>query len=333
MDTEARRRRLLVSLASLTAAPFLVTTARAQPDAGTWPSKPIRLIVPFPPGGATDIVARTVGQRLSDRFRQIVVVENRPGASGSLAAMQVAQSEPDGHTLMMLGTPTLLAPLLYKAAAYDPAKFTQIATMYDIPLVLVVNPGRLPTVTDLQGFIAHVKSQHTPLNYTTAGIGSFGHLSMELLMSMAGTKLQHVPQRGGQPAITDTIAGHVPVMFADLNAALPHIRAGSLRAIGVASEQRVSMLPDIQTIAEQGVEGFSVTAWGGMLAPPGTPKRIAEGLTSEIDKILSEPQVREKFLGLAVLVNFEAGEKMRLRILQDFARWGPIVRGQKIALD
>jgi tripartite-type tricarboxylate transporter receptor subunit TctC len=245
----------------------------------------------------------------------------------------VAQTEPDGHTLMMLGTPTLLAPLLYKAAAYDPAKFTQIATMYDIPLVLVVNPGRLPAVTDLQGFMAHVKAAPAPLNYTTAGIGSFGHLSMELLMGMAGAKLQHVPQRGGQSAVTDTIAGHVPVMFADLNAALPHIRAGSLRAIGMASEQRVSLLPDVKTITEQGVQGFSVTAWGGMLAPAGTPRRIAERLTSEIETILAEPQVKEKFLGIAVLVNFEAGEMMRQRILQDFARWGPVVRAQKIALD
>lgn len=333
MTALTQRRRILRSLAAIGTSLCLMAPAVAQ-TGPAWPTKTIRLVVPFPPGGATDMAARTIGQKLSERLQQSVVVENRAGASGSIAATQVVRAEPDGYTLMMLGTPTLMAPLLYKSVTYDPAKdLSSIATMYDIPLVLVVNPSLLAHVKDLASFTAHVKAQKAPLHYTTAGIGSFGHLSMELLKQMAGLELQHVPQKGAAPAVTDVVGGQVPVMFADLNAVLPHIRSGSLRAIGVASEQRVSLLPDVKTIAEQGIGGYNVTAWGGLQAPNGVPKHVADRLTNEIEKILADGQVQERLLGAALFANFENGERMRQRIQQDFAQWGPLIQKQRIALD
>ncbi|RYF23226.1 MAG: tripartite tricarboxylate transporter substrate binding protein, partial [Comamonadaceae bacterium] len=219
---------------ALAAAPLLIASAGAgaqQPPAASqaaaWPAKMIKLIVPFPAGGPTDTASRIVGQKLGERLKQTVVVDNRPGASGSIAASQVAKSDADGYTLMMLATPTLLAPHLYRKTGYDTVKdFTPVATVYDLPIVVVVNPTLLPDVTDLPRLIAHAKAQKTPLNYTSSGAGSFGHLSMELLKQMGGFDMQHVPYKGGVPAITDTIGGQVPIMYADLVAALPHIQAG-----------------------------------------------------------------------------------------------------------
>ncbi len=235
---------------ALAAAPLLIGSAMAQQAA--WPDKMIKLVVPFPAGGPTDTASRIIGQKLGERLKQTVLVENKAGASGSIAAAQVSKSPADGYTLMMLATPTLLAPHLYKKAGYDTVKdFTPVATVYDLPIVVVVNPRLLPDVTDLKSLIAHAKAQKTPLNYTSSGAGSFGHLSMEMLKQMAGFDMQHVPYKGGVPAITDTIGGQVPIMYADLVAALPHIQAGKLRAIAVGSPQRVTMLPEVKTIASR----------------------------------------------------------------------------------
>ena len=204
---------------ALAAAPLLIGSAMAQQAA--WPDKMVKLVVPFPAGGPTDTASRIVGQKLGERLKQTVLIENKAGASGSIAAAQVSKSPADGYTLMMLATPTMLAPHLYKKAGYDTVKdFTPVATVYDLPIVVVVNPKLLPDVTDLKGLIANAKAQKTPLNYTSSGAGSFGHLSMELLKQMAGFDMQHVPYKGGVPAITDTIGGQVPVMYADLVAAL-----------------------------------------------------------------------------------------------------------------
>ncbi|TMH01483.1 MAG: tripartite tricarboxylate transporter substrate binding protein, partial [Betaproteobacteria bacterium] len=214
-------RRCLLALAL----PLLTGAAFAQ----AYPNKAIKLIVPFPAGGPTDTASRIVGQKLSERLKQPVVVENRAGASGSIAAVAVAKSPPDGYTIMMLATPTLLAPHLYKKAGYDILKdFAPVATVYDLPIVMVVNPTLMPSVTDLQKLITHAKAQPGKLNYTSSGVGSFGHLSMESLKALGQFDMQHVAYRGGVPAITDLLGGQVPMMYADLVAALPHIQAGKL---------------------------------------------------------------------------------------------------------
>ncbi len=328
MTTHFNRRTALQGLAAL-GSTGLLGTSLAQ---SAWPASLIKLIVPFPAGGPTDTASRIVGQKLAERLKQAVVVENRPGASGSIAALQVMKAEPDGYTLMMLATPTLLAPHLYKKAGYDTVKdFAPVATVYDLPIVVVVNPTQLPDVTDLRKLIANAKAQKTPLNYTSSGAGSFGHLSMELLKQMGGFDMQHVPYKGGVPAITDTIGGQVPVMYADLVAALPHIKAGKLRAIAVGSPQRVTMLPDVPTIAEQGFKGYDAVSWGGLLAPAGTPKAVVDRIAGEVRQILADKEIQEKLLNAGAIARFQDPAQMGQHLQQDYAKWGQLIRDKSIA--
>lgn len=319
------RRALLAALL-----PLMATTAMAD----TWPSRPIKLIVPFPAGGPTDTASRIMGQKLAERLKQPVVVENRAGASGSIAAKQVMDSPADGYTLMMLATPTLLAPHIYKKTGYDTVKnFTPVATIYDLPIVVVVNPSQMPSVTDVQRLITHAKARPGQLNYTSSGPGSFGHLSMELLKELGQFDMQHVPYKGGVPAITDTIGGQVPVMYADLVAALPHIQSGKLRAIAVGSPQRVAMLPQVKTIAEQGFKGFDAVSWGGLLAPLGTPKEVVARLNKEVTEILADKAVQEKMLTAGAIANYQSAERMAARIQGDYDKWGRVIRNKSIGVD
>jgi tripartite-type tricarboxylate transporter receptor subunit TctC len=305
---------------------------QAQPS--TWPDKPIKLVVPFPAGGPTDTASRIVGQRLAERLKQTVVVENRAGASGAIAAAQVAKNTPDGNTLMMLATPTMLAPHFNKAAGYDTTKdFMPVATVYDLPIVIVVNPVLLPDVTDLAKLIAHAKAQTKPMNYTSSGVGSFGHLSMELLQQLAGFEMQHVPYKGGVPAITDTIGGVVPVMYSDLVAALPHIKSGKLRAIAIGSPQRVSMVPDVKTISEQGIKGYDAVSWGGLLVTKGTPKAIVDRLANEVQDILAEKEIQDKLRDAGCIASFQGPAQMGQRIQNDYAKWGRVIRDRSVSND
>ncbi|MFM8576415.1 MAG: Bug family tripartite tricarboxylate transporter substrate binding protein [Limnohabitans sp.] len=309
----------------------LVATATL---ADTWPSRPIKLIVPFPAGGPTDTASRILGQKLAERLKQPVVVENKAGASGSIAARQVMDSPADGYTLMMLATPTLLAPHMYKKAGYDTVKnFTPVATVYDLPIVVVVNPSLMPTVTDVQRLITYAKAQPGQLNYTSSGPGSFGHLSMELLKELGQFDMRHVPYKGGVPAITDTIGGQVPVMYADLVAALPHIQSGKLRAIAVGSPQRVAMLPQVKTIAEQGFKGFDAVSWGGLLAPLGTPKDVVARIDKEVGEILADKSVQEKLLTAGAIANYQSADRMAARLKNDYDKWGRVIRDKAIGVD
>ena len=316
-------RRVLLALAL----PMLAGSALAQ----TWPSKTIKLIVPFPAGGPTDTTSRIIGQKLALRLKQTVIVDNKAGASGAIAAAQVAKAPADGYTLMMLATPTLLAPHLYKTTGYDSVKdFTSIATVYDLPIVVVVNPSLMPTVTDLQKLVTHAKAQPGRLNYTSSGVGSFGHLSMELLKQMGQFDMQHVPYRGGVPAITDTLGGQVPMMYADLVAALPHIQSGSLRAIAVGSPQRVGVIPDVKTIAEQGFKGFDAVSWGGLMAPAGMPRDVVDRISTEVQAILAEKDTQDKLLNAGAIANYQNPSQMAARVQQDYTKWGKVIRDKGI---
>ncbi len=309
-------------------------TSGVQAQQGSAPDKTIKLVVPFPAGGPTDTASRIVGQRLAERLKQTVVVENRAGASGAIAAAQVAKSAPDGNTLMMLATPTMLAPHFNKAAGYDTIKdFVPVATVYDLPIVIVVNPTLLPDVTDLAKLIAYAKAQPKSMNYTSSGVGSFGHLSMELLQQLAGFEMQHVPYKGGVPAITDTIGGVVPVMYSDLVAALPHIKSGKLRAIAIGSPQRVSVVPDVKTISEQGIKGYDAVSWGGLLVVKGTPKAVVDKLANEIQAILSEKEVQDRLRDAGCIANFEGPAQMGQRVQNDYAKWGRVIRDRSISND
>lgn len=313
------RRLVLAAAASLVAG-----SAMAQ---AAWPSKPITLIVPFPAGGPTDVVSRIVGKELSDRLKQPVIVENRAGASGSIAAMQVKRAAPDGYTLMTLATPTLFAPLFYKGAAYEVSKdFTPIAMIYDLPIVMVVNPSKLPGVNTLPKVIEAARAQKDPLNYTTSGAGSFGHMSMELLKDLGRFDMQHVAYKGGVPAITDTIGGQVPIMYADLVAALPHIKSGKLVAVAVGSPERVSVVPEVKTIAEQGIDGFAAVSLGAFLGPKGLPSDVVARLNKEVQEILAKKDVQERILGAGAIARFMPAQQLQQSLAHDYAKWGKVVK-------
>ena len=313
---------------AICALPLLAAQAAAQ----AWPAKAIKLVVPFPPGGPTDTASRILGQQLSDRLKQPVVVENRPGASGAIAAAQFAKTAGDGYTFMMLATPTLLAPHMYKNVAYDTVKdFVPVATVYDLPIVMVVNPQLMPTVTDVQKLITHAKARPGQISYTSSGTGSFGHLSMELLKQLGQFDMQHVAYKGGVPAITDTIGGQVPMMYADLVAALPHVKSGKLRAIAVGSPQRVSVLPEVKTVAEQGFKGFDAVSWGGLLAPKGTPQDVVDRVSKEVSLILADKAVQEKLLNAGAIANYQAPQQMTARIANDYSKWGKVIRDKGLS--
>jgi len=317
------RRMVLAALAGVTL--LGAPGAYAQTDA--FPNKPIQLVVAFPPGGPTDTVTRIIGQRLSERLQQSVIIDNKPGASGSIGTAQLARAKPDGYGLTMLATPTLLAPFFYKKVGFDlKADFAPVATVYELPTVIVVNPQSLPEVTDLRSMIAHAQAQKVPLNYTTAGVGSFSHLSMELFKQTAQFDMQHIPYKGSVPAVTDLIGGQVPIMFSDLIAVLPHIQSGRLRAIAVGSPQRVSMLPDVPTIAEQGFAGYSSVSWGGLLAPAKTPAAVVAKLAAEMQQILAEPDIQEKMLGAGAIAHFEDPATFKNRIYSDYDKWGQMAK-------
>ena len=289
-------------------------------------------MVPFPPGGPTDTATRILGQELATRLKQTVVVENKAGASGAIAAAQVAKGDADGYTFMMLATPTMLAPHMYKKVAYDPLKdFVPVAGVYDLPIVMVVNPQLMPTVTNVQQLITHAKARPGKISYTSSGTGSFGHLSMELLKQMGHFDIQHVAYKGGVPAITDLLGGQIPVMYADLVAALPHIKSGSLRAIAVGSPKRVGVIPDVKTIAEQGFAGYEAVSWGGLLAPLGTPKDIVARISSEVGQILAEKDTQEKLFSAGAIPHFQPSDVMGKRLAEDYAKWGKVIRDNGIS--
>lgn len=316
-------RRALVALAL----PLIAGSAFAQ----AWPAKPITLIVPFPPGGPTDVASRIVAQKMSVALKQNIVIDNRSGASGTVGAAAAARAAPDGYTFVMLATPTLLASHLYGPTSYDIFKnFTPVGSVYDLPIVLVVNPKSLPDVTTLQGLIAKAKAEDGKLNYTTAGAGSFGHLTTEQLKTIGKFDMQHVPYRGSAPAVTDLIGGQVPAMFSDLVGVLPHVKAGKLRAIAVGSGQRVSLLPDVKTVAEQGFPGFDATSWGGLLAPTGTPKEVIDRMSAELKTALADKQVQEKLESVGSFAAYRTPEQTGVRMRQDFERWGKVIRDNKI---
>ena len=331
----ARSRRDVLQLAGAAVAAFAGTAAfpalaLAQ---AAWPSRPIRLIVPYPPGGPTDVSARILGAALSERLKQPVVVENKPGASGSIGIEQVVRAAPDGYTVGMMANPTLMSPLLGIKQSFDVQRgTTPIGLAYEIPLVLMINEKALPGVTNVKELIAAAKAARAPLSYATPGVGSFSHLITESLQGITGVELGHISYKGSAPAIADVIAGHVPMMFSDMIAGLPHIKAGKLRAIAVASNARTPFTPDVPTLREQGfpLEAYS---WGGLVGPPGLPAPIVDRLNAELKAVLAEPAVREKLLNAGCQPAFSTPAKMQELLLSDYAKWGKVIKERGIKSD
>ena len=320
------RRRALLATGALLAA----GGARAQ----SWPAKPIKLVVPWPPGGPTDTGSRIVGLALADRLGQPVVVENRPGASGSIAYQQVIKTPGDGTTFVMLATPTMLAPHLYKSASYHPVNdLLPVGMVYDLPIVLVVNAASLPKVTDLAGLIAEAKSRGGKLDYTSAGPGSFGHLSMEMLKHQGGFDAQHIAYKGSAPAMNDLLGGQVPVMFSDLVAALPHIKSGKLRALGVGSPRRVDIVPDVKTVAEQGFKGFEAVSIGAMMAPKGTPAAAIDRMSSELKAVLAQKDVQDRLVGAGCYAHYMTPAETGRYVTAEFDKWGKVIKDNKLTVE
>ena len=240
-----------------------------------WPNKVVKMVVAFPAGGPTDTAARIIAQKLGERLGQSIIVDNRPGASGSIGTAAMIKAPADGYTLSMFGMPSLLAPILYGNKLYDPTKdFLSVATVYDLPMGIVVNPSVVKNVDSLAELVAQAKAAKAPMNYTSSGSGSFGHLAMEQLKDLGGFEMQHVPYKGSAPAIADLLGGQVPMMFGDIVSALPHVRSGRIKPLAVTSLARIAVLPDVPTLHELGLKDFDAVGWNGLLAPAGTPRDI-----------------------------------------------------------
>ena len=291
-----------------------------------YPTKPIRMICPFPPGGTTDVVARLVAQKLTEAWGQQVVVDNRPGAGGIIGTEIVAKAAPDGYTVL-LGSITTHAvnPALYKKLNFDPVKdFAPVSLVVSSPQLLAVHPS--VAAKSVKELIALAKAKPGQLNYASAGTGTSPHLTFELFKSMAGIDVVHVPYKGTGPAITDLIGGQVQMMITGVVALMPHIKSGKLRGLGVTSAKRVAALPDLPTIAESGIPGFDVSSWFGVFLPGGTPKPIVAKMNAEIRKILEVPEVRQRLIGQGADPASNTPEEFAAYVKAEMAKWGKVAR-------
>lgn len=258
----------------------------------TFPSKPIRIIVPFAPGGTTDPIARLVGKQMSETFKQPVIIENRAGGGTMIGTEYVARSAPDGYSLLLASSSHAVNPSLYAKVNYDPLRdFTAVSLASSFPLILHVHPS-VPA-RNLREFIALAKASPGKLAYASGGNGAANHLAGEMFKSMTGTDLLHIPYKGGAPALTDAVGGQVAAMFGSIQQSLPQVRSGRLRALGVTGSKRSSLAPDLPTLGEAGVPGYDVTSWNGLLVPAGTPPQVIATLNAEITRILRLPANRD----------------------------------------
>jgi tripartite-type tricarboxylate transporter receptor subunit TctC len=314
-------RKLLLSV--FVAGAAFSQAAGAQSD---WPKQPIRIIAPFAPGGNTDVVARVIAQRLQQELGQSVIVENKTGAGGVIAADYVAKSAPDGYTLFMTSTgPQTISPSLMAKIPYDPIKdFAPISNVQSNALVLLVNPS-LP-VKNVKELIALAKREPGKLNFGSAGIGGTTHLSAEMFKSMAGINLVHVPFRGGAPATTAAMTGEVQITFANLSDALPQMKTGKLRALGVTSAKRQPQAPEVPTIAEAGLPGYECIVWNGLLAPAGTPAPIVKRVSAAVQKIAREQAFKAKMTEIGSVPIGDTPEQFSAFIGKELTRWTKIVK-------
>jgi tripartite-type tricarboxylate transporter receptor subunit TctC len=326
------RRHLLVLLAA--AAPLIPSTASAQtpaPTTGAWPSKPVRIVVPFAPGGTTDILARALAPELGKAFGQTFIIDNKPGAGGNLGADLVAKSPADGYTLLMgtVGTQAINAAL-YPKMPFDPLKdLAPITMMAGVPNVLVMNPAKAQAagIKNVADLIRYARANPGKLNMASSGNGTSIHLSGELFKSMTGTFLLHFPYRGSGPALLDLIGGTMDLMFDNLPSALPQIKAGKLIALAVTSAQRSAALPDVPTIAEAGpVKGFEASSWFGLLAPTGTPPDIIDRIQQETAKALGAPALKERLLSQGAIPSGMTPAEFTRFIAAETKKWTQVVK-------
>jgi tripartite-type tricarboxylate transporter receptor subunit TctC len=314
----------------LSALGLVCSTALAQ----SWPTRgPIKIVIPYPPGGASDVTARVLANKLTDALKQSVVVENKPGANGILALESVAKSPADGYTLLMANLgPNAINPGVYQKLPYDPIKdFTPITLTSVVPLVILVT-NALP-VKNMQELIAYAKANPNKLSYASAGNGAANHLAGEMIKAMADIKMTHVPYKGDAPGMPDVISGTVSMMFPTIIAGMPNIKSGSMRPIAVTGSRRSSSLPNLPTVSESGIPGFDAVSWGGVMGPGGLPSDIVNRLNSEIVRILKMPDVAEKLSSLGADIVGSSPEEFDKYLRAEISKWGKVARDNNIRLD
>jgi tripartite-type tricarboxylate transporter receptor subunit TctC len=319
-------RRHWLQAALLGASLTLVGAAIAQ----SYPSKPIRLVVPFTPGGVTDTSGRLIAEQLSKRLGQQVIVDNKPGASGNIGTQQVAAAEGDGYTLLLGFDGTLVInPHVFPKTGFDTLKdFAPIGKIGDAVLILVANPS-FPA-KNLKDLIALSKTQAGGLSYGTSGTGGTPHIAGELLRQRTGANLVHVPYKGGGQALTDVLGGNIPLVYTAIAGAIPHVKSGKLLPIAVSSSKRASSMPDVATFIENGVTDFEASSWVGLLAPAKTPRAIIARLNTELNAVLNDPEVKERLNGMGITASPGTAESFGAELSRDLAKYGPVVKAAGI---
>lgn len=316
---------------ALLAAALLVTaSAFAQ---GSFPSHQVTLVVPFAPGGGTDTGARLIAQKLSQKWGQPVIVENKGGAAGMIGADVVAKAKPDGYTILMgnIGTQSV-NPSLYKKMPYDPDRaFAPISLVAELPLMMMVN-AKVPAKT-VQEFVAYAKAHPGQLSYSSSGAGGSMHLAAELFKTQSGTFILHVPYRGGGPAVADLIAGHVELTFATVLEAIGQVRSGRVRALAVTGDTRVSALPEVPTLSEAGLPGFNSISWIGLLAPAGTPKDVVDKVSADMRAVLAADDVKQKLIELGAVPAGDTPEQFQRLIESDRKRYAQLIKDKHITAE
>jgi len=305
--------------------------AAAWANAQSYPSRPIRIVVPLTPGGSNDLVARIAAERLTARLGQPAIVDNKPGANGNIGTELVAKSAPDGHTLLMANTSHIVNFILSAKLPYDPIRdFAPVALMSSVHFALVVHPS-VPAHS-VQELIALARSRPGALNYASAGNGSPHHLAMELFKSMAGVDLTHVPYKGAAQFTPDLVSGEVSAVIGAINSLLPHVKAGRLRVLAMAGGRRTPLLPDTPTIAEAALPGFALDNWGGMLVPAGTPRAIVERLNAEIVAALRDPQTAQRLTSQGIEVTPSTPQAFQELMQAHLLKWSAVVKAARIGL-
>jgi tripartite-type tricarboxylate transporter receptor subunit TctC len=326
------RREMTASLLALGLALALPGPARSQPASPDFPTRPVRMIVPYPPGGSVDPVARLVSQKLTEMWKQQVIVDNRPGASTIIGTEAVAKAAPDGYTLLITASTHVSNALLFSNLPYDSVKdFAPVATLYKAEFVLVENPS-VPANT-LKEFIALAKSKPGQISYASAGPGNANHMAGELFSRMTGVQLLHVPYKGGGPLTNDLLSGQVQLYFAVPAAVLQHIQAGKLKALATTAETRLPLMPNVPTFAEAGLPGFGMRSWIGVLAPAATPPAVVEKISADIARILAMPDVKEKLESQGQIPFTMTPAQMATMMRDDSAEFARIIKAANIKIE
>jgi tripartite-type tricarboxylate transporter receptor subunit TctC len=317
-------------LSSTVLAAWLAGPGLAQ---AAYPERPIALVVPFPAGGSTDLVARVVAERMGKELGQSIVVENRGGAGGNIGSAAVAKADPDGYTILMGTVAThALNPALYRKMPYDAvADFAPVALLVVVPNVLVVNPN-FPA-KNVQELVALLKEKPGEYSYASSGNGTPLHLSGELFKSMAGVDMVHIPYKGAGPALIDVMGGHVPIMFDNLPSSTEHIRAGKLRGLAVTTAERAPSMPDLPTIAESGLPGYETYTWNALFAPAGTPKDVIDRLNAAANTAVADPDVQAKLKDVGAVPKGSTPDELASHVKAELAKWAPIVKASGAQID